>query len=253
MKKNIVVFGVVLLFLALALTPTINSSFVNIKSEGEENKDQECIEVEVYDFKGKYGYENHTKKLTDEDFEIFQNELKSLKNSDMSLEDKIKQQIKFFKKYDLISQDYSYEYIEASVKEQKSYLQKMANIGKLYQIINKNDYDAVLNFLSFDLFYISNGMGVAIGFPPWKIIWGISLPYIPTFSFWATALIESQEPIIVETFGLLGYQDCWEAVIVAFLGFVGIVTFIPLVSPGSNQEHWIGIGLGFSGFCFAFG
>jgi len=65
MKKNIVVFGVVLLFLALALTPTINSSFVNIKSEGEENKDQECIEVEVYDFKGKYGYENHTKKLTD--------------------------------------------------------------------------------------------------------------------------------------------------------------------------------------------
>jgi len=37
----------------------------------------------------------------------------------------------------------------------------------------------------------------------------------------------------------------------ALIGFIGIIVFFPLVSPGSDEGHWIGVGIGFSAFCIA--
>ena len=254
MKKNIVVFGIVLLFLGLALTPTINSSLVNIQSGAEEEQeDEEYIEIEVYNFKGKYGFEKIKKKITIQEFKDLQNDFESLKNKQLSIEDKIQQNIQIYKDYSLISEDYSYENIKKMADEQKSYLNRIASIGyfsyKLHRI-EENANPVVVNLFSFTAFGMGPVIGVSLGFPPWRIIWPFVFPSIPALSVWATAAFAggSEEGFLYAN-GLLGDHITEDAHFCIILGFIGVSVFQLIPNYNDLTVSTWGTGVGYSAFC----
>jgi hypothetical protein len=259
MKKNIVVFGMVLLFLGLAFTPTINSSFVNVNSEGEEeqNEDAEYVEIEVYDFKGKYGFQKTIKNLSISDFHNLKNEDKAINSKKLTIKETVKQTIQLFKKYNLISEEYSYEKIERMANEQKTYLDRIAKIGyvsyKINQIKEKTN-SIVLNLGSFTAFGMAPVVGISLGFPPWRIIWPIVFPGVPAISAWASAAFAGGGDYgFLYAKGLMGEQITEEAHFSILLGFIGVSVFyvLPSYNPDDPRLITYGAGTGFSAFCAA--
>jgi hypothetical protein len=253
MKKNVIVFGIVLLFLGLAFTPIINSSFIQIQSEiEEENDDNEFIEVEVYNFKGKYGYEKTLKQITIKDYQNLIKEQENIESESLSLEDQIKLKIKLFKNFNLLSQDFSYEYMQLCIQDQKSYLQNMANIGNFLEKIHKEEFKTISNFLCFVFFTCSDSFGITIGFPPWRVFWGIGIPFIPKFSIWANALISTEQGSI-ETIGIDGYRYLDSLSFVLLYGFIGCLIILAIPDFESSEINTREIAFGFSAYCMAGG
>jgi len=259
MKKNVIVFGIVLLFLGLTITPTINSSFVNINSEeDEQNEDEEYVEVEIYDFKGYYGFEKTVKKLTIDECENLQNDLDSIQIDDLSLETAVKQKIKIVKKYNLIHENYTFDEMQRIFNKQKNFNYKMAFGGiigtKLNQTLKNDISNTLYNLLSLITFNIRGVDGLTFGLPPFRLIWPWIIPYIPTPSAWATAWFYGY--VQLSSAGLMGIKSTHETFenhnSLILLGFVGISLLI--IEPGTYPLEFIptALGFGYAGFCITY-
>jgi hypothetical protein len=248
MEKNVIVFGILLLFLGLAFTPTINSSFVNVNSEGEEeqNEDEEYVEIEIYEFKGKFGIEKEKKKITFDNFESLQIDLNSIQERDFSLKNRIKNYIEIYKKYGLISEEHTYEKMEIMLKEQQSYMNSISNKA------DKED-ESVYNLMSLYHMEAKDFSISGIGFPPFLFLYlksflGILFPFLLLIpDIWATATLKCDYLSII-TFGLLGLKSDipWgDNIIVTLLGVIGY-GFIWFLPPESTL---IFDSFGFTAFC----
>jgi hypothetical protein len=257
MKKIVISFAIILMFLGLAFIPAINSSFVKINSEneGEQNEDKEYIEVEVYDFKGFYGFEKTVKKLTTKQYNKLKNDLDSIKMRDSSLKTDINQQIQVYKKYNLISNDYSYEQMEKTYNKQKPILRLWAYQSFLNCKFNKSikKDNCSMNLLALSSFEITEVVGISIGISPTRFLWPYVFPWYPIPSLWATALFSGYG--FANSTGLLGKKSFngEESYSIFFmLGFIGITILISYnqsrVPPFGDFDCF---GIGFSAFMFS--
>lgn len=247
MKKNIILFGIVLLFLIPAINPLVSGDNLNINSNQEEDQpDQKFVEVEVYEFKGKFGIEKAKKKITIGNFERLQIDLESIKERDFSLKDNIKNYIETYKKYGLLSEEHTYKKMEILIKEQQSYMNSISNKA------DKED-KSLYNLMSLYHMEAKDFSISGIGFPPFLFLYvksflGIMFPFLFLIpDIWATATLKCDYLSII-TFGLLGLKSDipWgDNIVVTFLGLIGygFIWFLP------TESTLLFDSFGFTAFC----